>query len=559
MQLIKGYVAICRLQSRQRLHYHLLTTKPVRHFSTEVNTKKGRFWAAVTGFVLGSSIGTLAFFRNVVNCPENISVNCEPTVDGRKNSQRTDSRCRSFRDTDLNSLDEAKKKARYVLLRKKDEFGIPGLSVAVTIDGKTVWAEGLGFSDVENHVKCHDKTVMRIASISKPLTMVAVAKLWEEGKLDLDQPVQKYVPSFPEKTFNNEKVTITVRQVLSHLGGIRHYHDKDNKTAEKKNDAKEQTSGDKVSEKKDTKNEINNSVEKDGKVKKNDTMKKKKDGTEKKNDTEKKETWDDKFDEFYYKTNFKSVEESMKLFQDDPLTKKPGTTYQYTTFGYTLVSAVVEAAANEKFIPYMQKIFRELGLHHTGPDEYEPLVYNRARYYNRKNGKLMNTPYVDLSYKWAGGGFISNVHDLVQFGNAMLYGYQIDDHKQGDGDLKLLPGYLKSETLKEMWSIVKSAKYSKINNEYYGLGWVVGPETACHGFCRHQHHCIHHTGGAVGASSVLLIYPSALCLEDECSAIKTQKCTPPKGIVVAILVNLQGVGLKATAYEVAKLFDEANR
>lgn len=47
---------------------------------------------------------------------------------------------------------------------------------------------------------------MRIASISKCLTMMAVAKLWEEGKLDLDAPVQKYVPEFPEKVYEGEKV-----------------------------------------------------------------------------------------------------------------------------------------------------------------------------------------------------------------------------------------------------------------------------------------------------------------------------------------------------------------
>lgn len=48
---------------------------------------------------------------------------------------------------------------------------------------------------------------MRIASISKSLTMVALAKLWEAGKLDLDTPVQHYVPEFPEKEYEGEKVT----------------------------------------------------------------------------------------------------------------------------------------------------------------------------------------------------------------------------------------------------------------------------------------------------------------------------------------------------------------
>lgn len=54
--------------------------------------------------------------------------------------------------------------------------------------------KGLGYADVENRVPCKPETVMRIASISKSLTMVAIAKLWEAGKLNFDIPVQHYVP-----------------------------------------------------------------------------------------------------------------------------------------------------------------------------------------------------------------------------------------------------------------------------------------------------------------------------------------------------------------------------
>ena len=50
---------------------------------------------------------------------------------------------------------------------------------------------------------------------------------------------------------------------------------------------------------------------------------------------------------------------------------------------------------------------------------------NLVRYYVRdKHHRLRNAPYVDNSCKWAGGGFLSNVHDLVRFGNAMLYSFQ---------------------------------------------------------------------------------------------------------------------------------------
>lgn len=74
---------------------------------------------------------------------------------------------------------------------------------------QSVLFSGLGMADVENRVPCHPYTVMRIASISKSMTMAVVAKLWEDGKLDLDKPVQYYVPSFPQKTFNKEEVSTT--------------------------------------------------------------------------------------------------------------------------------------------------------------------------------------------------------------------------------------------------------------------------------------------------------------------------------------------------------------
>ncbi len=101
------------------------------------------------------------------------------------------------------------------------KFGIPGICFMVTANGHTYQA-CIGHSDVENGVHC-DNTAMRIASISKPLTSVAILKLWENGKIALDKPIQEYVNSFPLKHYNSIPVTITTRQLLCHMGGIRSY------------------------------------------------------------------------------------------------------------------------------------------------------------------------------------------------------------------------------------------------------------------------------------------------------------------------------------------------
>lgn len=95
---------------------------------------------------------------------------------------------------------------------------IPGLSVAVVTDNRLRWANGYGFADLENFVPAKGATVYRLASISKPLTAVAAMQLVEQGKLDLDAPVQKYCPAFPQKQW-----LVTTRQLLGHLGGVRHY------------------------------------------------------------------------------------------------------------------------------------------------------------------------------------------------------------------------------------------------------------------------------------------------------------------------------------------------
>ena len=95
---------------------------------------------------------------------------------------------------------------------------IPGLSVAVVTDRQVRWSKGYGLADVENEVPAKAATVYRLASVSKPITAVAVMQLAERGKIDLDAPVQKYCPAFPEKQW-----PVTTRQVLAHLSGIRHY------------------------------------------------------------------------------------------------------------------------------------------------------------------------------------------------------------------------------------------------------------------------------------------------------------------------------------------------
>ncbi|MGQ0506675.1 MAG: serine hydrolase domain-containing protein [Myxococcaceae bacterium] len=91
------------------------------------------------------------------------------------------------------------------------------LSIGVLHRGH-LWFSAYGKADVEKNVTASSKTSYRLASVAKPFTAVTAMMLADEGKLSLDEDVRTYVPSFPMKPW-----TITVRQLLAHLGGVSHY------------------------------------------------------------------------------------------------------------------------------------------------------------------------------------------------------------------------------------------------------------------------------------------------------------------------------------------------
>ncbi len=285
--------------------------------------------------------------------------------------------------------------------------GIPGLAISVAVDGRVVYAEGFGYADLEQRVPAWPGTRFRIGSISKPLTAVALMQLVEQRKIDLDAPVQQYVPSFPDKG-----AKITPRLLAGHLGGIRHYKD----------------------------------------------------------------------NEFLSAKHYDSIVEGLKIFASDPLVAPPGSRYSYSTYGFNLLSAAIESAAAEPFLDYMQRhVFDALGLAHTTPDQNRPLIDQRSRFYARPNdGPFENAPYVDNSYKWAGGGFLSSAEDVVRFGSALLH-----------------PGFLTADSLKLLFTSQTTTAGQETD---YGMGWAIHKSQS-------GQRVYEHSGGSVGGSCQLIIYP----------------------------------------------------
>lgn len=92
----------------------------------------------------------------------------------------------------------------------------PGATVAVGYEGVIVWMAGFGYSDVRKEIPVTTNTRFRIAQVSEALTAAAAVRLGQEGRLDLDAPVGRYVPAFPDKG-----VVVTSRQLAGHLAGVR--------------------------------------------------------------------------------------------------------------------------------------------------------------------------------------------------------------------------------------------------------------------------------------------------------------------------------------------------
>ncbi|NQZ79245.1 MAG: beta-lactamase family protein, partial [Ekhidna sp.] len=112
--------------------------------------------------------------------------------------------------------------ARFLVSEHQKMTNIPGVQVAVMIDGKMIWSEGLGYADLNKKAPVNSNTKFRIASVSKSVTSLALGKLVEDNLMILDEDVRRYVPQFPEKAHE-----LTPRQLAASTSGIRHYTAKD--------------------------------------------------------------------------------------------------------------------------------------------------------------------------------------------------------------------------------------------------------------------------------------------------------------------------------------------
>lgn len=96
----------------------------------------------------------------------------------------------------------------------------PGISIGIVYDQDLIWSKGYGFADLAKKTPAKPSTAYRIASISKVFTATAILQLRDAGKLDLDDPVSRWLPEFAPAHVDPASPVIRVRHLLTHTSGI---------------------------------------------------------------------------------------------------------------------------------------------------------------------------------------------------------------------------------------------------------------------------------------------------------------------------------------------------
>jgi len=342
----------------------------------------------------------------------------------------------------------AAEQSRQIVRASMSENNLAGLSVAVGIDGEIVWAEGFGFADIESSLPVTPHHRFRTGTASIVFTSAAIGLLLDEGRLKLDDEIQKYVPDFPDKQW-----PVTIRQVMGQVAGFQ-TEDPDNGVL---------TS-----------------------------------------------------------SHCERPADAVALFAKEPLLFQPGTQYRDSTFGWVLLSAVVEAAAKTPFVTFLnERIFRPLGM----PDTFKESVTNpppdAATSYNPRfaanpvNG-LRPLPKFDYSCHAGSNGFLSTPSDLVRFGMAINRGKLLRPQT-----VQIL------QTPQRLTSGKSSGQQTS-----YGLGWDLKTVTLAGQQVQ-----------AAGHNGHFWVY--------EVTSLLT---FPERGLAVAVMSNVSFAGIPSLAERVAQTF-----
>ncbi len=307
------------------------------------------------------------------------------------------------------------------LRASREKVGLPSMSAAIAYDGKLQWAGATGFANIENKQYATVHSRYRTGSVAKPLTAVALVRLIDAGKIDINKPISHYVTGLPTAL-----QPLTANQLGSHRAGIRHY------------------------------------------------------------------SWIPQWwmgwHENYSTHEYASVADGLSLFIDDGLRFQPGTRFRYSTFGYSLLSRLMEGASQKTFPQILEeRVFIPAGMTDTAVDTAAPMP-GRVAFYQAEAGKYTPSYPINTSYKIAGGGLVTTPSDLVRLGMELL----------GDD-------FVSKQAKKTLWTPQALAD-SSMNPENYGIGWRIDTSVRLLGE-KQPTRIFHHGGAQPGAAAFFMLLP----------------------------------------------------
>jgi CubicO group peptidase (beta-lactamase class C family) len=203
--------------------------------------------------------------------------------------------------------------------------------------------------------------------------------------------------------------------------------------------------------------------------------------------------------------HYASPTASLEIFAKDPLLFEPGTNAFYSTYGYVLLGAIIEAVTGKPYADFVrEEVLVPAGIETMCPDDVFAIIPHRASGYRlRRDGALENCALVDTSHKTPGGGWLGTAEDPVRLVRALMRGK-----------------ILKEETRTLMWT-PQRLKNGTLTG--FGLGWNIADERGLH--------VIEHSGGQQGTNTHLVF-------------------APDRHLAVAVLLNLEEGGAKNLAMDI---------
>jgi len=244
-----------------------------------------------------------------------------------------------------------------VVLDEMARQNIVGMAVGIVKDGNIYYARGYGHADLARNVPVTTNTVFRWGSISKTLTAVAALKLAEENPaFSLNDRVTEHVNYWPG--YGN-KGNIRIKHLLSNRSGIIHY-------------------------------------------------------------TQRKKCYENRspgYSRSNHISKYYSAKQGVEVFRNQKLCFDPGTSYKYSTFGFSLLGSAIEGGSGTSYASWVRdKIQRPLGMYSLRQATGTRKGFDQERHI------LQEVFAGNEAWKLPGGGWESNILDLARFANALLQG-----------------------------------------------------------------------------------------------------------------------------------------